>query len=639
MALGGIEPEVVIDSPTGGGELTGEQIILWTITDGDSQEHMARVLYSPDGGESQHVLGWGTPLNRMVVDFDDLPGCQMNCQVQVLVSDGANTGSAILTGFTVPSKTPTAEIVFPDTDQAFKVGEMVWLQGVGWDPEDGVVSGASMTWSSDIDGLLGTGVDLPIADLGEGLHTISLTVNDTHGNSATDAITVHIDGTAPVLSLFVRRDEVPSRCVDAKIGAFDESGGSGLAKVEYSLDGGESWMGIPLANLPFEFTVPGSGYIHLVSHAIDTAGNFSYEDLPFTISEPCAPQNKTPVADAGGPYSVDEGGSVRLDGSTSNDPDGNIVLYEWDLDADNEYDDAQGETVDIAFGDNGTFTVALLVTDNQGETDTDSAEVIVSNLMPEVALDTSYAILIKDQEVFIGRAGETQGHRAESIDPGSDDLTFTWSFGPTTTYFSNGVSPDPFPSPDGEFPFYAEDNAQTTFEKPGVYEIGVVVEDDDGDSAEVSVIKLIVGQFLCPQSQGFWKHQVSAKGKPHVDESTLLSYLEMIAWASSYFGDKESLESLDDARDVMEIKGPGMRSKAEAQLLAAWLNFTSGSIGWEEIIDTDADGELDMPFYEIVQRVETILLLEQPTHDERVKAKDLAEAVNKSSKGQNACDE
>ncbi len=246
---------------------------------------------------------------------------------------------------------------------------------------------------------------------------------------------------------------------------------------------------------------------------------------------------------------------------------------------------------------------------------------------------------IKDQEVFIGRAGETQGHRAESIDPGSDDLTFTWSFGPTTTYFSNGVSPDPFPSPDGEFPFYAEDNAQTTFEKPGVYEIGVVVEDDDGDSAEVSVIKLIAGQFLCPQSQGFWKHQVSAKGKPHVDESTLLSYLEMIAWASSYFGDKESLESLDDARDIMEIKGPGMRSKAEAQLLAAWLNFTSGSIGWEEIIDTDADGELDMPFYEIVQRVETILLLEQPTHDELVKAKDLAEAVNKSSKGQNACDE
>ncbi|TFH33963.1 MAG: hypothetical protein E4G99_10460 [Anaerolineales bacterium] len=118
----------------------------------------------------------------------------------------------------------------------------------------------------------------------------------------------------------------------------------------------------------------------------------------------------------------------------------------------------------------------------------------------------------------------------------------------------------------------------------------MVVEDDDGDSAEVSVIKLIAGQFLCPQSQGFWKHQVSAKGKPHVDESTLLSYLEMIAWASSYFGDKESLESLDDARDVIEI-------------------------------------------------VEMILLLEQPTHDELVKAKDLAKAVNKSSKGQNACDE
>lgn len=92
--------------------------------------------------------------------------------------------------------------------------------------------------------------------------------------------------------------------------------------------------------------------------------------------------NNIPVADANGPYSGDEGSPISLDASGSYDPDGEIVLYEWDMDNDGEYDDALGEMVSAIFGDNGTFTVKLKVTDEDGASTEDETTVSVANVAP-----------------------------------------------------------------------------------------------------------------------------------------------------------------------------------------------------------------------------------------------------------------
>ena len=49
--------------------------------------------------------------------------------------------------------------------------------------------------------------------------------------------------------------------------------------------------------------------------------------------------NTPPTAEAGGPYSVDEGGSIQLNGTNSYDPDqaGSTLTYAWDLDGDGIY--------------------------------------------------------------------------------------------------------------------------------------------------------------------------------------------------------------------------------------------------------------------------------------------------------------
>ncbi|NUQ63569.1 MAG: VCBS repeat-containing protein [Pirellulales bacterium] len=86
---------------------------------------------------------------------------------------------------------------------------------------------------------------------------------------------------------------------------------------------------------------------------------------------PASPDIPRPVADAGGPYHVPELGSVPLSGAGSFDPDGSIVLYEWDLDYDaTEFHvDASGESPVFSaarIGGPDTRTVALRVTDNEG---------------------------------------------------------------------------------------------------------------------------------------------------------------------------------------------------------------------------------------------------------------------------------
>ncbi len=90
-----------------------------------------------------------------------------------------------------------------------------------------------------------------------------------------------------------------------------------------------------------------------------------------------------PIANAGGPYNCTEGQQIQLDGSNSTD-DGIIQSYEWDLDNDGLYDDAIGATTTYACIDDGTFTVGLKVTDDDGASGMDTSTITVANAVPVV---------------------------------------------------------------------------------------------------------------------------------------------------------------------------------------------------------------------------------------------------------------
>ena len=94
-----------------------------------------------------------------------------------------------------------------------------------------------------------------------------------------------------------------------------------------------------------------------------------------------------PVADAGGPYEGIVGQPITFDASASYDPDGEIVWYAWDFDGDGKYEATASPTCEHTWQSEFSGTVALLVTDNDGMSATDSAWVEVTGVERTMSME------------------------------------------------------------------------------------------------------------------------------------------------------------------------------------------------------------------------------------------------------------
>jgi hypothetical protein len=180
----------------------------------------------------------------------------------------------------------------------------------------------------------------------------------------------------------------------------------------------------------------------------DTKGDYNTGPATFKIdvkapvsggggSQP--PANQPPVADAGGPYTVEEGGSVALAGSGS-DPDGTIESYDWDFDGDGQFDDATGQTPTFSAANldgpsDPDPIVALRVTDNGGTTATDTATVHVDNVPPTILSMTP-----STTNALSGTANKVT-YTGVADDPANADdaagFTWAWSGGTSTDTDNN----------------------------------------------------------------------------------------------------------------------------------------------------------------------------------------------------------
>jgi hypothetical protein len=187
-----------------------------------------------------------------------------------------------------------------------------------------------------------------------------------------------------------------------------------------------------------------------------------------------------PTADADGPYSVSEGGSVGLDGSGSSDPNqpANTLTYEWDLDGDTIFGETGGAaTRGDEVGINPTFsavgldgpsvvTVQLKVTNNGALSDTDSATINITNVPPVITSVSGPASGVPGQTLT--------GFSANFTDAGTPDThTCTVNYGDGTGDFAGTVV-----ETNGAGTCTGPDRAYTS---PGTFTVTFTVTDDDLD--------------------------------------------------------------------------------------------------------------------------------------------------------------
>lgn len=148
-----------------------------------------------DGG-----LGTGTSFTR-----SDLSPGTHTITLTATDSDGRNgTASATLTVNDVANEAPDVTITTPADGASAASGSSVTFNGGATDPEEGALTGASLVWTSDLDGPLGTGNSFARSDLSGGTHEIVLTATDSQGAFGADTIAFTITGapsvaiTAPV---------------------------------------------------------------------------------------------------------------------------------------------------------------------------------------------------------------------------------------------------------------------------------------------------------------------------------------------------------------------------------------------------------------------------------------------------------
>ncbi|MBI4318447.1 MAG: hypothetical protein HY675_08155 [Chloroflexi bacterium] len=195
-------PAVAVLSPNGGESLSGPAAtISWTASDPDGDSLVFTVLYSVDGGATWQTLAPNVTGNSLEVDTGLLAGTTRG-RIRVTASDGVNTASDDSNGdFSVPRKAPELYLTAPMSLSAYTFGQTVAFEADAFDLEDGPLPDSAFTWSSSLNGVLGTGQSIATTELITGTHTITVRVTDSDGQQA-EATTMLMQG-IPTYQLYL----------------------------------------------------------------------------------------------------------------------------------------------------------------------------------------------------------------------------------------------------------------------------------------------------------------------------------------------------------------------------------------------------------------------------------------------------
>ena len=461
-----------------------------------------RWLSSADG-----ELGTGTSFSR-----NDLSAGSHTIRLIATDSDGRADTASVSIGVGAPAnRPPTAAINLPESGQEFTAGQSISFQGTGFDPEDGTLTGSSLVWSSDLDGQIGTGIVFSRSDLSLGSHGIRLIATDSEGAADTALVSIGVgeppnqDPTASfsfscsnLTCTFTDGSTDPDGTIASWAWEFGDGSESGEQNPVHTYEAGGSYditltvtdddgatddatlqvtvnpqnQG-PRASFTFACDLLGCSFTDTSS---DEDGVIESWSWTFGDGGSSGLQNPQHAYASGGQYTVtlvvtdDDGATGQAvqqvtanakpiadfgfacTGRTcqftdlSTDPDGTITARNWNFG--DGTTSAQANPLKT-YGNDGTFEVRLIVTDNRAARDTfvDSVPVLQPNQPPLASFTSTCTNL-------------TCSFSDTSTDPDGAVVSWAWDFGDGETSTTRNPSHS-----------YADE---------GTYTVTLTVTDDDG---------------------------------------------------------------------------------------------------------------------------------------------------------------
>ena len=395
-----VPPEITITNPMDGAFLnTTTPNITVTFQDSDSGIDTTTFYAEINGANMTSAFSVsGTGATYQVPDASPLPvgDNTMLARIRDRVGNEASTTSDFSLGIfrAIPGASPTSgtapltvHFTTDGEDPAGTIQRFRWdFDGNGsYDTYDEMAKDYNHTYNSS------------------GTYNATLYVWSSTGESASASITITVENNPPVATA----DVVPSNGaiplnVDLYGSGSDSDGSIVLYEWDFDGDGVYEWSSATTGTTTYSYNVVGT--YNAVFRVTDNEGDTSTAVAVTTVIS-AGPEGSPTAEGSATPDSGPAPLTVSFDGMGI-DPDGTIVLYEWDYENDGVYDWSSSTTAatNHTYNDAGSVTAAFRVTDNDGKTGVDY-------LLIEVGLQVSLQIFDSDQ-TFNPYSGESIGINA-----------------------------------------------------------------------------------------------------------------------------------------------------------------------------------------------------------------------------------
>ncbi len=303
---------------------------------------------------------------------------------------------------------------------------------------------------------------------------------------------------------------------------------------------------------------PSYQYVHVASsEARSVAGSsIDYGAFEYGNGGSGGGSNQAPVAAAGNDQTVkdvngDNVETVDLKDAGSNDPDGNIVKYEWLVAGQNK----TGKEVSLALAV-GQHIVTLKVTDNDGASSTDTLVVTVQPADTGSSNTAPTAVISVAENAYVSEVVEVSGAKSSDVD--GDNLSYTWQLqGPSGSTSSLNKK-------DGDAVSFTPDVV-------GGYELTLVVNDGTESSEVVKETVQVSDEAVTEGLVAHWK----------LDESTGSTATDSVnsfdgglangpTWSPGVGHDGGALK-FDGKDDYVDLRGMDI-PKGTGMTISLWYN-------------------------------------------------------------------